>query len=55
MRDDREGPRQTMRGNVAVHNILSDGTNARWVQARRRAHVTWRDVKTQVLQKSNFF
>ena len=31
---------RTMCGNVAVHSILSGGTNARRVQARQRAHVT---------------
>ena len=52
VRDDRGGPRQMMRGNVAVHGILSGGTNARRVKARQRAHEAWGEVSTRVLIKS---
>ena len=46
VRDYRGGPMRTMRGNVAVHNILSGGTNARLVQARPRAYVTWGEISS---------
>ena len=44
VRDGQGGPMRMMRGNMAVHSILSGGTNARRVQARQRAHVTLREM-----------